>query len=134
MVTILNNTRTVTVPNVVPPDGYILTYSISDGYYTPKPPSLLIIVNAGPSPYNITTEDVVSVPTHSGSFTVNLPTNPPPGKAIYIKDAAGVAAANNIIISSAALIDGSSTYIINTNYGCIKVIYTGVTWLILTKF
>lgn len=136
MPTILTNTKTVTIPNTTPPDGYVLTYSSADGYYLPKPPSLLIIANAGSTPYNSTTEDVVSVPTHTGSFTVNLPNSVglPAGKAIYIKDAAGVAAANNIIVSAAALIDGSSTYTINTNYGCVKVIYTGVTWLILTKF
>jgi len=135
MPTNLVNTKTLTLPVTTPPDGYVLTYSAVDGYYLPKPPSLFILANAGSGPtYSATTEDVVIVATHVGVFTVNLPINPPIGKTIFIKDSAGVAAANNISIASAALIDGSATYTINTNFGCIKVVFTGSTWFILTKF
>jgi hypothetical protein len=134
MPTNLANTKTLFIPAINPPDGYVLTYSAFDGYYLPKPPALFNLANAGSSPYGATTEDVVVVPSHSGVFIVNLPVNPPPGKTMFIKDSAGVAAANNISVASAALLDGSGTYTINTNFGCIKVVFTGATWLILTKF
>lgn len=128
-------TRVVNIPLTAtdPPDGYVVTWSASDGYFVAKPPSLLVSSSPSSSPYSITTEDVVLVQTHVGAFNITVPTSPPLGKSIYIKDFAGVSAANNIIISSAALIDGSATYTINTNYGSVKLFYDGTTWSILAK-
>ena len=135
--------KTFTMPDLVdrfgpggnPPDGYIITYSAVDGYYYPKPTSKLLAFNTSPAtgPYTVTTEEVVLVPTHSGTYTVNLPVSPTAGTAIYIKDFAGVATANNINIVSAANIDGSGTYTINTNYGSVRVMYNGTTWSVLAK-
>lgn len=39
-----------------------------------------------------------------------------PGKAYIVKDAGGSATSNNITVSASDLIDGQSTYVINTNY------------------
>jgi hypothetical protein len=129
------NTRTITGSTLVPPDGYVLSFSASDGYYIPRPPiQFLTISSPNTSPYTASTEDVVLVQSHVGTFTVNLPVGPPAGKTIYIKDFAGVSAANNIIVSSSAFIDGSSTFTINTNYSALRVIFNGSTWSILSKF
>lgn len=129
------NTRTLTGSVLVPPDGYILTFSGPDGYYIPRPPALNALSGGAiSSPYNATTEDAVLVPTHAGTFTVNLPINPPTGKAMYVKDFAGVAAANNINVVAAALIDTASPYVINTAFGAVKVVFNGTTWSILSKF
>lgn len=122
-------------PGGNPPDGYVITYSSLDGYYYPKPTSKLqVISNPVSSPYNITTEDVVLIPNHAGTFTVNLPVAPTAGTTIYIKDLAGVATANPISVVSAANIDGAGSYSINTNYSAIRVLWTGSTWAILSKF
>jgi len=118
-----------------PPDGYVITYSAIDGYYYPKPTAKTLAFSTAPAvgPYTITTEEVVLVPTHAGTYTVNLPVGPTAGTAIYVKDAAGVAGSNNISIASAANIDGSGTYIINTNYGSVRLMYNGTTWSVLAK-
>lgn len=138
-------TKTFTMPDLTgrfppagnPPDGYVITYVATDGYYYPKPTSKLLVIStpsgAG-SPYNVLAEDVVLVPSHAGTYIVNLPVSPTAGTSIFIKDLDGVAATNNISVVSGANIDGAGSYLINTNYSSIRVMYTGTTWTILTKF
>jgi hypothetical protein len=135
--------KTLTLPDMSdryppvgnPPDGYVVTFSASDGYYIARPQTrLLTMVTAPSTPYSVGTEDVTLVPTHSGLFTVNLPTSPLAGTSIHVKDFAGVAASNNINVATAQLIDGQNPYVINTNYGAIRAVFTGSTWTILTKF
>lgn len=141
-------TRTFTIPDMVdrypssippgnPPDGYVITYSGIDGYYIALPPSRLqIINNIVTSPYTIseTSPDDVILVTHGGTFTVNLPTAPLTGTSIFIKDFSGNASAFNITINAPGFIDGAGSYTINTNYGAIRTVFTGTTWVILTKF
>ncbi len=128
-------TKTFTGSILVPPDGYVLTYSTTDGYYVPKATSKLqIISNPVSSPYNVTTEDTVLVQTHGGTFTVNLPVAPPVGYHVFVKDFAGVAAGNPINVVSGANIDGTSPYVINVNFGSVHVVFNGSTWSILSKF
>ncbi len=128
------NTRTITGSTTVPPDGYILTYSATDGYYIPRIPALMSVSSTSSSPYSATTEDVVLVLSHAGTFTVNLPISPTTNRAIFIKDFAGVAAANPINVVAAALIDGATPYVINVAYGVVRVLYNGTTWSILSNF
>src|SRR5262249_6134052 len=106
-------------PNGLPPDGYVIAFDAADGYYIAKPSSkisILTTVIQAQSPYTATSEDVTLV-THSGAFVVNLPTTPPTGTNLIVKDFSGIGATQNITVSSSQLIDGSSTYVINTNYG-----------------
>lgn len=129
------NTKTFIGSIITPPDGYVVTYSATDGYYIPKPTSKLLIISSPSStPYTITLEDAVLVQTHSGTFVINLPTSPPGGTSVYIKDYAGVSGTNPINIVSAALIDGVSPYVMNINYSSIRLVYNGITWSILEKF
>lgn len=128
------NLKTILGSIITPPDGYVLTYSGTDGYYVPKPISKLLVTSSPiASPYNVTTEEAVLVQTHVGTFTVNLPVASPPGTSIVIKDFAGVASANPINVVSAANIDGTSPYVINVNYGAIRVVFNGTTWSVLSK-
>lgn len=118
-----------------PPDGYVITYSAIDGYYFPKATSkLLTFSSPGTSPHTIVAEDTVLVQNHAGTFTVNLPIAPTAGFNVIIKDFAGVALANPINVVAAALIDGVSPYVINVNYGSVRVMYNGSTWSIIGKF
>lgn len=122
-------------PNGNPPDGYVLTYQAADGYYIARvPPKLLALSSPVSSPHTVTTEDTVLVQTHAGTFTVNLPIAPLPGTSIYIKDFAGVATLNQINVATTALVDGANPYIINNNFGSIRVVYNGTTWSVLSKF
>jgi hypothetical protein len=135
MPTPLVNTRTFTGANITPPDGYVVTYSAVDGYYVPKPNSKIAAITSpsGAGPYTVINEDVVLV-THAGVFTVNLPVGPLSGYNVFIKDFSGNANTFNITVSSAALIDGSATKIINTTFGAVHVVFNGTTWAILSNF
>lgn len=128
------NTKTFVGSIITPPDGYVITYSAGDGYYIPKPTSKLLIISSPTvSPYSVTVEDTVLVQNHVGAFTINLPVLPPAGYNVYIKDFAGVAAANPISVVAAALIDGATPYVINVNYGTVRLLFNGATWSILSK-
>lgn len=76
------------------------------------------------------TDHVVFVNKTSGAATtVNLPSSPRTGMSIIVKDMKGDAATNNITVTPAAgNIDGSSTAVINTNYGSWKGVYNGTSW------
>lgn len=136
-------TRTLSLPDLAdrfagsppsPPDGYVLAWSGVDGYYLPRPSSKILGLSFPVStPYNVASEDVVEVPSHVGTFTVNLPISPLPGTNVYIKDSAGTAAANPINVVTTQLIDTQNPYQINNNFGAIKVVFTGSTWSVISK-
>lgn len=143
MVTNTPKTRTLVLPDLAdrfagtppsPPDGYVLAWSGTDGYFLPRPSSKILALSFPvTSPYNVTTEDVVEVPSHAGTFTVNLPVSPLPGTNVYIKDIAGTAAANPINIATTQLVDTQNPYQITNNFGCVKVVFTGTTWSVISK-
>lgn len=124
-------------PNGNPPDGYVIAFNSADGYYIAKPPSkILIQTNPTVAPagsYNYLTEDAALI-THTGTATINLPLTPPSGTVARIKDFSGNCATQNLTVSSSQLIDGASTYVINTNYGQVAVVFSGATWWIMSKF
>jgi hypothetical protein len=63
--------------------------------------------------------------------SVVLPASPV-GTVFIVKDAAGVAAINNITVSAiASTIDGSASATINANYGSLQFIYNGIEWNIV---
>lgn len=122
-------------PTGNPPDGYVLTWDALDGYYIARPsPRIKILSSPGSTPYTPSIEDVVEVPNHAGIFTVDLPSSPLVGTNYFIKDFAGVAASNNINVATTQLVDGLNPYVINTNFGCILVVFNGTTWSVLSKF
>lgn len=95
-------------------------------------PSITNFSSPSVSPYTVSTEAVVLVQTHSGAFTVNLPVAPQTGTTKVIKDFAGVAAGNIITVASAALIDGSATYLLDANYESVKLLFNGTTWSVIS--
>lgn len=67
--------------------------------------------------FNITTIAVVELDTSAGASAYSLPDITPFQQGIWVKDATGNAAPNNVTIShSALLIDGSATYILKIPY------------------
>lgn len=79
----------------------------------------------------VTTADyaVIVNKTVGAATTVNLPAGAT-GLAFVIKDGKGDAAANNITVTPAAgNIDGAATYVMNTNYQSVTVVYTGSSWV-----
>lgn len=144
MATTTQITKTLVLPDMSgrypplgnPPDGYVVTYSAVDGYYIAKPQTrILIISTIASTPYNMSTSpEDVSLISHAGAFVVNLPTSPLTGTTVFVKDFSGNASTFNITINASQQIDGSATYVINTNFGTIHTTFTGTTWAILSKF
>jgi hypothetical protein len=71
--------------------------------------------------------------TVSNSYTLYLPSSPINGTEIIIKDA-GNAGTNNVTVNGNGVnIDGSSTYVISSNYGMITLMYSNSQWFIVSK-
>ena len=89
-------------------------------------------VNHAASPYTVlTSDDYISCDVTGGAITVKLPNAPVVGKVWIIKDKVGLAAANNITVTTvggAVLIDGATSYILNTAYESANVIFNGTSY------
>lgn len=65
----------------------------------------------------------------SNAITANLPSSPPTGMTFLIKDCTGQAATHNITVTpNSGNIDGSSTFVMSTNFQSIAVTYSGSQW------
>lgn len=77
------------------------------------------------------TDIIIAVTSTAAPRTVDLRTADTVGRRTYIiKDESGGAAANNITVTTegAQLIDGAATYVINTNYGSVRLYSNGTNW------
>ena len=65
---------------------------------------------------------------YNGSVTITLPVGTL-GKVFVIKDAVGDCNANPITITTTGeTIDSETTYVLNTDWGAISIIYNGIEW------
>lgn len=88
------------------------------------------VVTAAGAVTMASTDDIVVVDkTVAAATTVNLISSPTTGTTQVIKDGKGDALTNNITLTPAAgTIDGAASYVINTNYGAVIVVYNGNEW------
>jgi len=100
----------------IPDVGYVTGLSTPLNIYTQK-----VTISAN---YTATTSNfVIFCNTTGSSFTITLPASPVDGQVYKIKDV-GNAITNNITISgNGNTIDGSSTFIINTQRGGVEICY-----------
>lgn len=84
------------------------------------------------SPYTVLSDDFyMSCDVSSGALTIDLPDSPTTGRVFIVKDAAGNAATNNITVTTvggAVNIDGSTTYILATDYQATQFIFNGTSY------
>jgi hypothetical protein len=87
------------------------------------------------SPYTATaTDDVIGVDCSAAIVTVLLPDAPATGRSFIIKDFTGSANTFNITLSTpggVVLIDAAATYVMNTNYQSVQVIFNGTKYMIV---
>jgi hypothetical protein len=85
--------------------------------------------NVNTSPYVVLiTDEYLSVNASGGPITIELPDIPALSRVFIIKDRLGVAATNNITVttvSGIADIDGSTSFVMNTNFEAIQIIGNG---------
>lgn len=86
------------------------------------------------TPYVVlTTDDFLGVNSSGGTRQINLPNAPTTGRVIIIKDSGGNANTNNITVTTVGgvvLIDGATSYVMNTQYSSIQVLFDGTTYQI----
>jgi hypothetical protein len=71
------------------------------------------------------------VNTASTANTINLPNAPKTNEIFVVKDRTGNASTNNITVTTpggAVLFDGSTSFVIDSNYGSIQVIFNGTNY------
>ena len=97
--------------------------------------SVLNIISTSTTPYDaLTTDYAIAMDSSGGVKTVRLPNAPATGRMFVIKDSTGSAAANNITVTTvggAVNIDGAVTYVMNSAYQSVSVIFTGSVYLIV---
>jgi hypothetical protein len=89
-------------------------------------------VNFAASPYTVlATDQYISVDTSGGAITLRFPNAPTSNREWVVKDRTGNAGINNITITTvggAVLFDGSTSYVINANYGSVQLIFNGTSY------
>ncbi|WP_380787652.1 hypothetical protein [Sphingomonas sp. R86521] len=90
-------------------------------------------VTAGPTFRCSAASKLIVVNKAMGSPTlISLPDTPETGRSIIVKDGKGDAARNPVTVRSASgTIDGTSSYVISTDRGVVRLTYDGSEWLVL---
>jgi hypothetical protein len=121
--------------NISPPDGYLLSFQASTGFWIPVNVPLGINRNVHstivfPGPFTVLVgDDFIPVNSSGGIITINLPGVPVIGKGYTIADVGGVAATNNITVSgNGHNIVGAGTFVINVNWQTLTVVFDGTNW------
>ena len=87
------------------------------------------------SPYTVlSTAYAIGANSTGGAITVRLPNAPSTGRMFVIKDLAGTAVANNITVTTvggAVTIDGSTSFVMNSAYESVTVLFNGSSYLII---
>jgi hypothetical protein len=79
----------------------------------------------------LTTDEWLAVNVTSIPITIQLPNTAPTGYIYYVKDYLGNAATNNITVTTVGgvvLLDGATSFIINSNYQEESFLFDGTSW------
>lgn len=89
-------------------------------------------ISTAASPYVAAADDYyISSDATAGARTIQLPDAPAVGRAFVVKDQVGISGTNNITITTVGgvvLIDGATTYVLNTNYQSAQFIFNGTSY------
>lgn len=95
---------------------------------------ILSYTNVNTTPYVVTATDTyLGVDCSGGAITIQLPNSTTTGRVITVKDRTGNANTNNITVTTvggAVNIDGATTYVMNTQYAAVNVLFDGTTYQI----
>lgn len=129
--------------NVNPPDGYLLAYQASSGFFIPVNVPLGInrklsqiitaITNPPPAGYVVqAADDFLCFDTSVGQVDGYLPSVPVPGKGYTFADVTGHASVNSVVVvGNGFLISGNPTFTLSTNFQTVTVVFNGVGWSIV---
>jgi hypothetical protein len=124
--------------------GTTVTIAGGTGITTSASGSTVTISATGVSTFNYTsvtttpyvvlsTDDFLGVTTSSLAITIELPNAPATGRTYIVKDATGNAVIHNITITTvggSVLIDGATSFIMNSAYESASFLFNGTSYLI----
>lgn len=90
---------------------------------------------ASGSSYAMTANDCVILvnKTVGGATAITLKASPKPNDEIFVMDAKGDAATNNITITPAAgTINGAANVVVSAAWQCLRLVYSGTEWNVLS--
>ena len=94
--------------------------------------STYVTVNHAASPYTaLSTDYYISADVTAGVVSILLPNAPTTGRTFIVKDKVGLAATSNITVTTvggAVTIDGATSFVLNTAYESISVLFNGVSY------
>lgn len=66
----------------------------------------------------------------AAAVTISLPSNPPAGRSVTVKDSLGVCSTHNFTINTTdgTLIDGVATFLFRANYQSFNFVFDGIGW------
>lgn len=119
--------------NVVGSGGVLVTGDPSTNTLTiTAGTSVLNYTTVSTTPYTVlSTDDYLGVNCSSSAITIKLPNAPTTGRVYIIKDSTGNAQTNNITVTTvggSVTIDGATTFVMNTQYEAIQVIFNGTSY------
>ena len=83
------------------------------------------------STYSASSDEYFLGVIYDGTCTITLPTGTL-GKAFIVKDSVGDASTNNIIVqTTGSTIDGEATYVLDSDWASIGLIYNGIEWNVI---
>lgn len=89
-------------------------------------------VNHAASPYTVlTTDEYIAADVTAGVISILLPNAPSSGRVYTIKDKVGLSGTSNITVTTvggAVTIDGATSFVMNTNYESINVLFNGTSY------
>ncbi len=96
--------------------------------------SYMTYTGVSTSPYVVlNTDDFIGVTTSSIPITIELPNAPVTGRVWTVKDVSGLAGTNNVTVTTVGgivLIDGAATFVMNTAWESITVLFNGSAYLV----
>lgn len=111
-------------------------FTVTDGFVqiSGAGTTTLNYTNVNTTPYVVLpTDQYLGVDSSGAPIQINLPDAPATGRTFNIKDRTGSANTNAITVTTVGgvvLIDGSATYVMNTQYAAINVLFDGTTYQI----
>lgn len=115
------------IANITAGTGVSITNGAGSITISTSSASAYTLVNT--TPYVVlSTDQYLGVDTIAMPITVQLPNAPSTGRIVIIKDRSGTAALNSITVTTVGgvvLIDGATSFVMNTAYQAIQVIFNG---------
>jgi hypothetical protein len=134
-VTDTTDATSTTTGSVVISGGVGIAKNLHIGGQLIAPKDIVKFIEGADSPYTVLSNDVtLLVDTSASAVTLNLPAGTE-GRRVTVKHINGTASTEPVTINRASTdtIEGSTSYTINTDKGCVSLVFYSGVWYILSE-